>query len=167
MHMFNLKFIYYVFAVLIVYIPFHLFEEAMGNFPLWMKEHKYTPIKISYGFWMAGNLFFYYPLLLICAFTYFFTKDSFIFAGLAVLFWGGLNFFEHLFFTIKDRKISPGFFTSIIFLIICTAGVHRAYQLDLITPVTVLLSVVIAVICAVLPAPMQKYLGNKLWKNFN
>jgi hypothetical protein len=165
--MFSLDLIYYVFAIIVVYIPFHLFEEAMGNFPLWMKEHKYMPVKISYGFWMAGNLFFYYPLLLTCSFLYLFAGKSFVFTGLAVLIWGGLNFFEHLFFTLKDRRISPGFFTSIIFLVICVTGVLRAFQLDLTTPVTMLLSFVIAVICAVLPAPMQKYLGNKLWKTFN
>ena len=165
--MIALDFIYYVIAIIIIYIPFHLFEEAMGNFPLWMKEHNYMPVKISYGFWMAGNLFFYYPLLLSCTLVCLFTGESFISSGLAVLIWGGLNFCEHLFFTLKDKRISPGFYTSIIFFIICVIGIHRAYQLDLLTPIIVLFSVIIALICAVLPAPMQKYLGNALWKNFN
>ena len=31
---------------LIIYIPFHLFEEAVGDFPKWMYEHKWLPYHI-------------------------------------------------------------------------------------------------------------------------
>jgi hypothetical protein len=165
--MLKFDFIFYVIAAIILYIPFHLFEEAMGNFPLWMKEHKYTPVLKTYGFWMAGNLFFYYPLLLTCAVICFFAGESFIATGLAVLIWCGINFLEHLFFSLKDKKASPGLYTSILFLAVCILGIYRAYELGLLTPISVILASIIAIICAVLPAPLQKYLGNILWRNFN
>lgn len=28
---------------LAIYLPFHLFEEAVGNFPKWMYEHRWLP----------------------------------------------------------------------------------------------------------------------------
>jgi hypothetical protein len=37
---------YYVALIIIIYFPFHLFEESVGNFPNWMKEHKWTPEKL-------------------------------------------------------------------------------------------------------------------------
>jgi hypothetical protein len=165
--LFSLNIEYYIFAIIIVYIPFHLFEEAMGNFPLWMKEHRYMPEKKTYGFWMAGNLFFYYPLLLTCALISLFTGERFISTGLAVLIWGGLNFVEHFFFTLKDKKVCPGLYTSVLFIIICIIGLYRSYQLGLITPFTLTIAIIIALICAILPGPLlQKYVGNKLWKDF-
>ncbi len=30
----NLK--YFMIGILLIYIPFHLFEESLGNFPAWM-----------------------------------------------------------------------------------------------------------------------------------
>ena len=46
---------------LIIYIPFHLFEEAVGDFPKWMYEHKWLPYHMTHGHWMANNIFIYYP----------------------------------------------------------------------------------------------------------
>ena len=32
---------YFIFFNLVIYLPFHLFEEAVGDFPKWMYEHKW------------------------------------------------------------------------------------------------------------------------------
>ena len=57
---------------LIIYIPFHLFEEAVGDFPKWMYEHKWLPYHMTHGHWMANNIFIYYPMLLLAVFIYIF-----------------------------------------------------------------------------------------------
>lgn len=165
--MFEFRLDYYVFAVVLLYIPFHLLEEALGNFPLWMKEHGYTPVKKTYGFWMAGNIFFFYPLLVGCALIYHFIGDHAIVLGLSVFLWGIVNFSEHLFFTIKDRKISPGLFTGIVFVLVGVSGIYKVHTMGLLSIGVVVLAVVIALFCIIIPAPLQKYIGNRLWKNFD
>ena len=56
----------FVLINLAIYLPFHLFEEAVGDFPKWMYEHKWLPYHMTHGHWMANNLFptiprCYYP----------------------------------------------------------------------------------------------------------
>lgn len=101
---------------LVVYMPFHLFEEAIGDFPKWMYEHKWLPFHMTHGHWMANNLFIYYPLVLLPTFLYAVNKNI-VCLGVAVLIWGVINFGDHFFYTIKDRKVSPGLITGILFLI--------------------------------------------------
>ena len=72
---------------LIIYIPFHLFEEAVGDFPKWMYEHKWLPYHMTHGHWMANNIFIYYPMLLLAVFIYIFNKNMICF-GVAILIWG-------------------------------------------------------------------------------
>ena len=154
-------------AVLAVYIPFHLFEEALGNFPQWMFEHGYTRrYKISYAFWMAGNIFFYYPCLLISVTIYLLFGEHFLFFGVGVVFWGVLNFLEHLFFTLKDRRISPGMFTSVLFFLIGVLAISKLSQLEILSPRTVLLSTLVAAACAFLPILMQIHIGRRIWPRF-
>ena len=111
----------FIIANIVIYMPFHLFEEAIGDFPKWMYEHKWLPYHMNHGHWMANNIFIYYPLLLISAFLYlFFGVTS---CGVAILIWGIINFGDHFFYTIKDKKISPGLFTGIVFLINSILGI--------------------------------------------
>ena len=101
---------------LIIYIPFHIFEEAVGDFPNWMYEHKWLPYLMTHGHWMANNIFIYYPMLLLAVFIYIFNKNMICF-GVGILIWGLINFGDHFFYTIKDKKVSPGLITGFIFLI--------------------------------------------------
>lgn len=39
-----MEMINFIMVNLVIYIPFHLFEEAVGDFPKWMYEHKWLPI---------------------------------------------------------------------------------------------------------------------------
>lgn len=53
----NMKLLTFVIITLVIYMPFHLFEEALGNFPKWMYEHKWLPYHMTYGHWMSNNIF--------------------------------------------------------------------------------------------------------------
>lgn len=101
---------------LIIYIPFHLFEEAVGDFPEWMYEHKWLPYHMTHGHWMANNIFIYYPMLLLAVLIYIFNKNMICF-GVAILIWGLINFGDHFFYTIKDKRVSHGLITGFLFLI--------------------------------------------------
>ena len=92
---------YFIFFNLVIYLPFHLFEEAVGDFPKWMYEHKWLPYHMTHGHWMANNLFIYYPMLLISVFLFVFI-NQFVCFGVAILIWGIINFGDHFFYTIKD-----------------------------------------------------------------
>ena len=49
----------FVLINLAIYLPFHLFEEAVGDLPKWMYEHKWLPYHMTHGHWMANNLFLF------------------------------------------------------------------------------------------------------------
>lgn len=116
-----MKLIYFVILDIIIYMPFHLFEEAAGDFPNWMYIHKWLPYHMTHGHWMANNIFIYYPLILMPALLFCFNR-TFVFCGVAVLVWGIINFADHCFYTIKDRKISPGLLTGVLFLVNSVTG---------------------------------------------
>lgn len=108
--------VFYVLLNLAIYMPFHLFEEAIGDFPKWMYEHKWLPHHMSHGHWMANNVFVYYPPLLISVLL-FMLSPSLVCFGIGIMVWGVINFGDHFFYTIKDKKVSPGLITGILFLI--------------------------------------------------
>ena len=118
----------FIFLNLVIYLPFHLFEEAIGDFPKWMYEHKWLPYHMTHGHWMANNLFIYYPMLLISVFLYVFNGKLTCF-GVGILIWGIINFGDHFFYTIKDRKVSPGLISGILFLANSVLGL-RSYILS-------------------------------------
>ncbi len=120
--MFALPLHYYVFATLFLYIPFHFFEEALGNFPETMYAHKWIPERITYGHWMANNVFFYYPTLLFGSVTYALFPEL-VFFGVGILIWGIINALDHLFYTVKDTRISPGLFTGSLYPVISIGGI--------------------------------------------
>ena len=65
------------------------------------------------NYWrMANNLFLYYPMLLISA-VLFIISERFLCFGDGILVWGLINFGDHFFYTIKDRKRSPGLFSGV------------------------------------------------------
>lgn len=119
--MFALPLGHYAVATLVLYIPFHFFEDALGNFPETMYRHGWIPERITYGHWMANNVFFYYPTLLAGLSLYALFPDL-VFLGLGILIWGILNTLDHLFYTLKDRKLSPGLFTGFIYLAVSICG---------------------------------------------
>lgn len=117
---------HFVVLNLIIYLPFHLFEEAIGDFSKWMFEHRWLPYHMTHGHWMANNLFIYYPMLLASTFL-FLINDRFTFFGVGILIWGIINFGDHFFYTILDKKVSPGLITGILFLINSILGLRNFF----------------------------------------
>jgi len=144
----NIDLTYYVFSLIIIYIPFHIFEESLGNFPESMYKHKWIPERITYGHWMANNIFFYLPVLLLGSIIFHFNHQMEI-LGIGVLFWGIINFIDHLFYSIVDRKISSGFFTGILFIFISVTGLISIKN-ELTLPV-VIISIFISVGYTIIP----------------
>lgn len=120
----------YVFLNLVIYLPFHLFEEAVGDFPRWMYEHHWLPYHMTHGHWMANNLFLYYPMLLGSVFLFVFGQDRFVCFGAAILIWGIINFGDHFFYTLRDRKVSPGLITGTAFLVNSALGLQNYFSSD-------------------------------------
>lgn len=71
-----MKLKHYIIGILLTYIPFHLFEEAIGNFPELMYQHKWLPVKLTFSHWMANNIFIFYPILLVALFIYLLGKEK-------------------------------------------------------------------------------------------
>lgn len=140
----------FVFLNLVVYLPFHLFEEAIGDFPKWMYEHRWLPYHMTHGHWMANNLFIYYPMVLLSAFLFAVNKSLVCF-GVAVLIWGVINFGDHFFYTIKDKKVSPGLITGILFLINSVFGLRVFVSSDLFSVTHLITGIVIGGILFGLP----------------
>lgn len=126
----NIKVENLMIGILITYIPFHLFEEALGNFPAWMQQHQWMAHRLTYGHWMAGNIFFYYPLLFAGVLLYQAKGEKYLFTGVGVLFWGLLNFLEHSIYSVIDFKISPGLFTSFLLAFIAIVGFFKLFQME-------------------------------------
>lgn len=135
---------------LIIYLPFHLFEEAVGDFPRWMYEHKWLPYHMTHGHWMSNNLFLYYPMLLISAFL-FFVSEHFICFGVGILVWGIINFGDHFFYTIKDKKISPGLITGILFLANSITGFICFFSSDMFSALHLITGILIGGVLFGLP----------------
>ncbi|MDE6219662.1 MAG: HXXEE domain-containing protein [Lachnospiraceae bacterium] len=134
----------------VIYLPFHLFEEAIGDFPRWMYDHKWLPYHMTHGHWMANNLFIYYPMLLISAFL-FVVSDQLSCFGAGILVWGVINFGDHFFYTIKDKKISPGLFTGILFLVNSIAGLHCFMTSEVFSMPRLIMGIIIGLILFGLP----------------
>ena len=118
------KMFYFVLLNVVIYMPLHLFEEAVGDFPKWMFEHKWLPYHMTHGHWMANNIFLYYPMLLAAVFL-FMVNPIFVCFGVGVLIWGVINFGDHCFYTFKDKKVSPGLWTGMVFLINSVMGLRH------------------------------------------
>lgn len=155
----KIKIHYLMIAIVLCYIPFHLFEEALGNFPAWMFQHRWMPTQLTYGHWMAGNVFFYYPLLVGGILLYRLGGKRFLWAGTGVLLWGVFNFLEHTIYTIIDSQVSPGFYTGFILLIIAILGIIRLHQMGKLTWRVMLPAFLIALVFAALPAGLQALMG--------
>ncbi|GAP21526.1 hypothetical protein [Leptolinea tardivitalis] len=110
----RLKYSVLFFSTILAYVIFHITEEALGNFPLFMHQNWGIP-NIGYARWLYHNIIFFLPVLMI-GFLMYLIDEKRIYLGLGITFWGILNFFEHTFYTIKNGVVSPGFFSSLIFV---------------------------------------------------
>jgi hypothetical protein len=152
-------------ALIFSYVPIHLLEEAFGNFPIWMSEQYNLPAPLSYPHWLINNSFFL-TTLLVGLFIYLRNKDKNLAFGFGILFWGFMNSMEHIVFSIKDLKLSPGFFSALLFLAIFIAGLLRLKQQNLLKIRTIVFSMAVAVAYWVIPMILIVSFGSWLKEVF-
>ncbi len=127
----QIEFKYFPVLCLFVYVPFHLLEEALGNFPLWMSEHYSLPKTLSYPHWLINNSIFFF-IILIGLLIYFRDRTKYLPLGVGILVWSFMNGMEHVVFSVIDMKASPGIVTAVLFLLISGFGFLKLKQDDLI-----------------------------------
>jgi len=120
----NLSFKSLFILTLLIYVPLHVAEETIGNFPLFMKENWGIP-DIGYAQWLFHNVAIFLPTLLFGLFMYSLDTVRFLPFGIGIPLWGVLNFFEHSFFTAKNASVAPGLYSSILFLLVAVLAVRR------------------------------------------
>jgi len=152
-------------TIIIAYVPFHILEEALGNFPQWMSEHYNLPSPLSYPHWLINNSLFLLALL-TGFYIYSRNREKNLIFGVGILFWGFINSMEHIVFSIADVKLSPGFFSSLLFLIIFIAGIAKLKQIGLLTIKSIFLSIVIALGYWVIPMILIVSLGSWIKQMF-
>ena len=161
----NIEFKYFPIIAIIVYVPFHLLEEARGNFPLWMSSHYNLPKVLSYPHWLINNGFFLIPLL-AGVLVFMSNRVRFISFGIGVLVWAFMNSIEHILFTIIDLKVSPGFYTAIFFLIISLLGFVKLYFDNSLKIKLILQSIIVGISYWVISIIMILAAGNYLVQLF-
>ncbi len=108
------KFNVLFFSTILIYVIFHITEEALGKFPLFMNNNWGIP-DIGYARWLYHNIIFFLPVLMI-GFLIYLLDENRLYIGLGITFWGVLNFFEHTFYTIKNSAVAPGLYSSLLFV---------------------------------------------------
>ena len=142
-------------------LPFHVLEEYIGNYPVFLHTHYHTPRVLSYPHWLVNNLLFFLTLsigLLV------FLKDSKknLPFGLGIIIWLFINFLEHTINSLLDHKLSPGIITSILFLICVILSILTITYNKM--PVQIKKSFIIGVLYWIIPITLILPLGILLLK---
>lgn len=138
------KFNVLFFSTILIYVIFHITEEALGNFPLFMNQNWGIP-DIGYSRWLYHNIIFFLPVLMI-GFLIYLLDENRLYLGLGITFWGVLNFFEHTFYTIKNSSVAPGLYSSLLFVVISVIVVRLLLKCGLLTRKLVVQSAITAVV---------------------
>lgn len=157
----KIDFKWFPIALILTYVPIHILEEAFGNFPMWMSEHYNLPSPLSYPHWLINNSFFLLTLL-TGLFIFSRNREKNLIFGVGILFWGFMNSMEHMVFSIADWKLSPGFFSSLLFLTIFTMGMVKLKQMGGLKFKSILLSIAIAIGYWVIPMILIVSLGSSI-----
>ena len=113
----------YPILIIILYVPIHILEEGLNNFPEWMSSFYGLPINLNYPHWLINNLFFF--LSLIVGLRLFLTKEKYLYLGVGILFWSIMNSFEHIIGSLILLKIAPGFFSGLLFILVSVIGFYK------------------------------------------
>lgn len=140
----QIDFKFFPIILIIIYVPFHVMEEALFDFPRWMYEHYNLPSPLSYPHWLINN-FVFFAVLIIGFSIYMKNRRKNISFGIGILIWALMNSFEHILFSILDMKISPGIITAILFSIISILGFIKLNSNNLLKASIILKSTIIAI----------------------
>ena len=155
----------FIFTI-IVYTTLHVYEEASGNFPRFMIENWGVP-DIGYGQWLFHNIVLFLPVLLIGLLIFSIDQDRYLPFGVGISIWGIINFLEHLFYTIKNMSFSPGFFSSIIFLLLGILVFFKLQHLKKLSLKFILLSVICSIFYWFIPIILILVLSNPMSSIFH
>lgn len=139
----NIDFKWFPIGLIIVYVPFHILEEALNNFPFWMAEHYGLPKPLTYPHWFINNSIFL-SVLCIGLTIYYRSKITRLDFGVGILIWAFMNSSEHIIFSIFDLKVSPGFYTALLFLLISVIGIMKLGSEKILKPALLFRSILIA-----------------------
>ncbi len=146
----NIKPLTLFIATILVYVPFHVFEEAAGNFPLFMHENWGIP-DIGYARWLFHNIALFVPVLVTGLFVFSLDEERLLPFGVGITLWGVMNFCEHLFYTIRNVRVSPGTFSALLFVVVALLLSVKLKQMNRLNPKTIGLSIVCALVYWALP----------------
>jgi hypothetical protein len=137
-------------VVILVYTTTHVSEEACGNFPLFMIKNWGIP-DIGFGQWLFHNIALFLPTILIGLLIYSLDYEKYLPFGVGISIWGIINFFEHTFYTVKNVNVSPGFFSSILFLLLGVIIFIKLKQIGRLNLQTIFLSVTCSIFYWAIP----------------
>ena len=157
----TIEFKYIPLICLVIYVPFHLTEEALYNFPLWMSQHYNLSKVLSYPHWLINNALFTFTLF-IGLMVYFSNKIKFLSFGLGILIWSLMNAMEHVVFSLVDRNIVPGSITAILFVLVSTYGFYILKKENLLNIKLILQSSIIAIAYWIIPISIIIFIGSYL-----
>ncbi len=161
----EIDFKYFVFAVLITYVPFHVLEEAYFNLPLWFHEQYNIPKIFSLPHFLIGNCIFL-TFLLIGFSIYLRDTNRNIAFGYGILIWSFINSLEHTRSSVMSMQISPGLFTGLVFLIIVISGSLNLKRNEKLNTGLFIKSTGIALLYWIFPISINIALGHYLIKIF-
>ncbi len=148
-----------VLGTILVYVLFHLTEEAVGNFPLFMHENWSIP-NIGYARWLYHNMAIFLSVLLVGYFIFTINETKFLCLGVGISLWGLLNFLEHVFYSFKNAAVSPGTWTSVLFVALFVTTVVLLRKQKRLSPKLMLLALGAAVVYWAIPIGIIMTLGD-------
>ncbi len=157
----EIDFKYFVFAVIITYVPFHLLEELYFNLPQWFYEQYHLPKLISYPHFLIGNCIFL-TFLLIGLFIYLRDIKGNLAFGYGILIWALINSLEHIRGSVMSMKTAPGLFTGLVFLTTVILGSLNLRKNEKLNKTLLIKSIGIALLYWIIPISINMALGHYL-----
>jgi len=152
-------------SILIIYIPFHLTEEAMGNFHLWMADFYQLSQPISFKHWLINNGIF----LLVLASGYFIYRknsDKYLPFGIGILIWGFMNSLEHFTGSIISGALIPGFWTAVLFFACSVLAFIKIHKEKIVRRKKIIQSIIAGIVYWIIALNLIVLIGKTLLRLF-
>jgi hypothetical protein len=150
---------------IILYTPFHLWEEYIGNYPLFLYTHYHLPKLLSYPHWLWNNGIFL-ATLIIGITIYLKDRKKNISFGFAIVIWAFINSIEHIVNSIIDMKLSPGSYSAFGFLFLFVITIMMIAKHKYVTKNELKKSIVIALSYWIIPIALILSSGLIILKYF-
>ena len=155
---YNLNFKVFPISIMILYVPFHILEEALNGFPEWMSKQYGLPIVLSYPHWLINNSFFLFTLVI--GLFFFLRNEKYLFLGIGILIWSMMNGLEHIVGSILTSSVAPGFYTGLLFLAVSTIGLVKLKYENKLTIKLLAISFLFGLLYWIIPFALIVLTGN-------